>query len=33
VPLGPGGTIWAVYKAPTGARTHLVIDVTGAFVP
>ncbi len=33
VPLAPDGSLSAVYKASGGARTHLVIDVTGWFVP
>jgi hypothetical protein len=33
VPLGPGGVLWAVYKAKGGATTQLVLDVTGAVIP
>jgi hypothetical protein len=32
VPLGPGGTLSAVYKGGSAsATTDLVLDVTGAF--
>ena len=33
LPLGPNGTIAAVYKSSSGQRTHLIFDVTGYFVP
>ena len=32
VALGSGGTLSATYKAKSGARTHLVFDVTGYFL-
>jgi hypothetical protein len=32
VPLGPGGKLSAVYMSGSGARTHLLMDVTGYFV-
>jgi hypothetical protein len=32
VPLGPGGTLSATYKAGPGRTTDLVLDVTGYFV-
>ena len=31
--LGSGGKLAAVYKAPSGATTDLLLDVTGYFVP
>jgi hypothetical protein len=31
VPLGPGGTLAAVYKAGASGTTHLILDVTGYF--
>jgi hypothetical protein len=33
LPLGPNGTIAAVYKSSSGQRTHLIFDVTGYFLP
>jgi hypothetical protein len=33
VPLSATGTLSAVYKAPGGRSTHLILDVTGYFVP
>jgi spore germination protein YaaH len=32
VPLGPGGTLSAVYRARGSQTTHLILDVTGYFV-
>jgi hypothetical protein len=32
VALGPGGTLSSTYMAPAGARTALVVDVTGYFI-
>jgi hypothetical protein len=32
IPLGAGGKLSAVYKAPAGKTTHLIVDVTGYFV-
>jgi hypothetical protein len=31
VPLGPSGDQYFVYKASSGAKTHLILDVTGYF--
>ena len=33
VPLAPNGKLAAVYKAPAGKTTHLIVDVTGYFLP
>jgi len=33
VTLAPNGKLAAVYKAPAGKTTHLVVDVTGYFLP
>jgi hypothetical protein len=32
LPLGPGGTLSAVYKSGAGSTTHLILDVTGYFL-
>ena len=29
--LDGAGRLWAIFKAPAGARTHLVVDVAGYF--
>ena len=31
-PLGPGGKLSAVYKASSGTKAHLVVDITGYFL-
>jgi hypothetical protein len=31
VPLGPTGDQYFVYKATSGAKTHLILDLTGYF--
>ena len=31
VPLGPDGSLAAVYRGPAGATTHVVLDVTGYY--
>ena len=33
VPVAEDGTIAAVFKAATGAKTHLVVDISGYFMP
>ena len=33
VPLAPNGKLAAVYKAQAGKTTHLIVDVTGYFLP
>ena len=33
VTLAPNGKLAAVYKAPPGKSTHLIVDVTGYFLP
>ena len=33
VPLAPNGKLAAVYKAPGGKTTHLIVDITGYFLP
>jgi hypothetical protein len=33
VPLGSGGTLSAVLTSASGAHTHLILDVTGYFLP
>ena len=33
VTLAPNGKLAAVYKAPAGKTTHLIVDVTGYFLP
>ena len=32
IPLGPNGALSAVYKAPAGRSTHLIVDITGYFL-
>jgi hypothetical protein len=31
VPLNAAGGLWIVYKAPVGASTHVILDVTGFY--
>ena len=33
VPLAPNGKLAAVYKAPGGKTTHVIVDITGYFLP
>ncbi len=33
VPLSPTGTVAAVFKGASGARVHLILDVTGYYLP
>ncbi len=33
VPLAPNGKLAAVYKAQAGKTTHLIVDITGYFLP
>ncbi|HET9456149.1 MAG TPA: hypothetical protein VFO78_02320 [Candidatus Limnocylindrales bacterium] len=33
IPVGPNGTLSAVYKATAGRSTHLIVDITGYFLP
>jgi hypothetical protein len=30
-PLDGSGRLWAIFKAPSGARTHLIVDLAGYF--
>jgi hypothetical protein len=32
IKLSAAGTLWAVYKAPNGRTTHLILDVTGYYL-
>ncbi|HEU4918421.1 MAG TPA: hypothetical protein VFT20_01700 [Candidatus Limnocylindrales bacterium] len=33
IPVGPNGTLSAVYKASGGRSTHVIVDITGYFLP